>query len=205
MSNLCPFFKDSCHQNECMMWRNDNCLFVAFLQNISQQDSEEVTTVISDDAEVTLQSGDRGKVPSWLNDTTVEEIVEQMTELRNKEFPDMDYYNFSRAIEYYWSSKGVQRFFLPPEMSAKVAKVELVVRDKWRKEWEQQRKEQMSKEKEELPSLVCKCVDWARVNGLTRLTVADVDSYIIEKNLEVLPETKRAIYATANLKLKSKA
>jgi hypothetical protein len=67
-----------------------------------------------------------------------------------------------------------------------------------------QRKERLGKEKEEFPSLVSQCVDWARINGLKRLTLSDLDTYILEKDLDILQETKRALYSMANLKLKSK-
>jgi len=46
-------------------------------------------------------------------------------------------------------------------------------------------------------------VDWARINNLKRLTLADVDTFIMEKEFDLLTETKRAIYAMANVKLKS--
>jgi hypothetical protein len=46
-------------------------------------------------------------------------------------------------------------------------------------------------------------VDYARINGLKKLTRADVDTYILEKDLDILQETERAIYAMANFKLKT--
>jgi hypothetical protein len=72
-----------------------------------------------------------------------------------------------------------------------------------RRDEENQRKEQLKKEKEELPSLVSQCVDFARMNNLKRLTLSDVDTFVMEKDLDVMHETKRAIYAMANVKLKS--
>jgi len=42
------------------------------------------------------------------------------------------------------------------------------------------------------------------IEGLWRLTLADVDAYIVERNIDILKETRRAIYATANVKLKSR-
>jgi hypothetical protein len=72
-----------------------------------------------------------------------------------------------------------------------------------RRDEENQRKERLKKEKEELPSLVSQCVDFARMNNLKRLTLSDVDTFVMEKDLDVMHETKRAIYAMANVKLKS--
>jgi hypothetical protein len=61
----------------------------------------------------------------------------------------------------------------------------------------------LAKEKDELPSLVSQCVDFARMNGLKKLTLSDVDTFIIEKELDLMHETKRAVYSMANVKLKS--
>lgn len=68
---------------------------------------------------------------------------------------------------------------------------------------EDQKKERLSREKEKLPSLVSKCVDWARNNNLKQLTPADVDAFTMEEEVELLEETKRAMHAIANVKLKS--
>jgi hypothetical protein len=67
----------------------------------------------------------------------------------------------------------------------------------------QKKKRRLTEEKEELPSLVSQCVDWARVNSLKRLTLADVDTFVMEKELDLLNEIKRAMYAMTNVKLKS--
>ena len=40
MENLCPFFKEECHGHQCMMWKNEECLIVAFLQNVQESASE---------------------------------------------------------------------------------------------------------------------------------------------------------------------
>ena len=92
---------------------------------------------------------------------------------------------------------------MPPEIRIKIEKAELLAEREIRKDEENQRKERLKKEKEELPSLVSQCVDFARMNGLKRLTVSDVDSFIMEKNLDLMHETKRALYSMANLKLKT--
>lgn len=41
------------------------------------------------------------------------------------------------------------------------------------------------------------------MNSLKRLTLSDVDTFITEKDLDLMHETKRAIYAMANVRLKS--
>ena len=63
-------------------------------------------------------------------------------------------------------------------------------------------KEQLEKEKTELPSLVSLCVDWAKEHGLKRITQSDVDAFLMDKTIEILSQTKRALYAMANVELK---
>lgn len=69
---------------------------------------------------------------------------------------------------------------------------------------EDERNERAKQEREGLSSLVDQCIDWARANGLNRLTKADCETYLIEYDLDVLRETKDRLYAISNTKLKSK-
>lgn len=71
------------------------------------------------------------------------------------------------------------------------------------KERESKEKEQTEKEKTMLPSLVKDCVDWARKKGMKKLTVADVDAFLAEKELELLYKTNRVLYAMVNVELKA--
>ncbi len=59
-------------------------------------------------------------------------------------------------------------------------------------------------EKEELPSLIDSCIDWARSNGFTRLTKSDCETFLIDHDLDVLKETKARLYSITNTRLKSK-
>ena len=34
MTTFCPFYNDTCKGNQCVMWYNENCLIVNFLQQI---------------------------------------------------------------------------------------------------------------------------------------------------------------------------
>jgi len=64
--------------------------------------------------------------------------------------------------------------------------------------------ERLKKEREELSSLVDQCIDWARASGLTRLTKADCETFLIEYDLDILKETKDPLYSITNTRLKSK-
>ena len=64
--------------------------------------------------------------------------------------------------------------------------------------------EQLERERAELPSLVNSCIDWVREHGLKRITKADIEAFLLEKNIKILPQTQRALYAMVNVQLKSK-
>jgi len=208
MKTLCPFFKESCHGNECVMWKSEECLLVAFLQRI--QEGAPIPEANMSSSEEDIESRrlilhrEEAEVPKWLKTSTPEEIAIEMLEFKKKEFPKEEKVSFHTLSRFFWQNKGVHRFLLPPEVELKVERADSLAEREITRREEAQKKKRLSEEREELPSLVSQCVDWARLNSLNRLTLSDVDTYVMEKNLDILNETKRALYAMANVKLKSK-
>jgi len=156
------------------MWRNEACLIVSFLQTIFEGVPSSEEIMGTSGTEILREEAE---VPDWIETRTAEELAVEILEYKKKQFP---------------------------EIEMKIEKAEILAQRAIRDETETQRRERIEKEKEELPSLVSHCIDWARTHGLKRLTVADVDAYIMERNLEILKETRRALYAMANVKLKSR-
>ena len=201
MNTFCPFFKDICKGNECVMFKNGKCLIVSFLQIVSEGvlSPEEIgetrgIEILREEAEV----------PDWIKTRTAEELAAEILEFKKKEFPEDEYLGSHTICNLFWENKGIEHYQMPSEIRLKINRANILARTQIRKEEEKRRKEQIQKEKEELPSLVSHCVDWARTNGLKRLTLADIDAYIMERNLEILKETRRALYAMANVQLKSR-
>lgn len=203
MDTLCPFFKETCHGNQCVMWKNEECLLVSFLQNVSSDSPLAEDTMPPSMVERIPFQREETEIPKWLQTSTPEEIAVEILDFKKKEFPEDTYFGFHTISRHYWSNKGFSKFLMPPEIQIKIEKAELLAEKEIRKEEETRIKERFAKEKEELPSLVSQCVDWARINGLKRLTFADIDTYILEKDLDILKETRRAVYSVANLKLKT--
>jgi len=204
MNTFCPFFNETCKGNECVMFRNGECLIVSFLQSLKS-----VSEGAPPPVEITEPRGiefhrKEAEVPDWIKTRTPEELAVEMLEFKKKEFSEDEDLGFHTISNYFWKSKGIEIFLMPSDIQFKVERANILAQREIRKETEIQKREQMEKEKEELPSLVSQCVDWARTNGLKRLTMADVDAYIIERDLDILKETRRALYAMANVKLKSK-
>ena len=201
MNTFCPFFKKICKGNECVMFKNGKCLIVSFLQIVSEGvlSPEEIgetrrIEILREEAEV----------PDWIKTRTAEELAAEILEFKKKEFPEDEYLDSHTICNLFWENKGIEHYQMPSEIRLKINRANILARTQIRKEEEKRRKEQIQKEKEELPSLVSHCVDWARTNGLKRLTLADIDAYIMERNLEILKETRRALYAMANVQLKSR-
>ena len=200
MNTFCPFFKETCRGNECVMFRNEECLFVSYLQNVSEGiPSEEII----ERSRIEFHR-EEAEVPDWIKTRTPEELAVEMLEFNKKEFSEDEHFGFHTISNFFWKSKGIERFLMPSDIQLKIERANILARREILKEAETQKRERLEKEKEELPSLVSHCVDWARTNGLKRLTLGDIDAYIMERNLDILKETRRALYATANVKLKSK-
>jgi hypothetical protein len=178
------------------MWKNEECLLVTFLQRIQEGVplSEENVPSSEEGIERTgfFFHREEAEVPDWIKKGTPEELAAEILEFIKKERAErgFDYYSASR---YFWESKGIREFLMPSEVRSKIQRADFLAQ-----------KRTLQEEKDELPSLVGKCVDWARINNLNKVTLADVDAFLLEKDLDLLRETKRALYSMANLKLKSK-
>jgi len=207
MDNLCPFFKESCHGNQCIVWKNEECLLVGLLQRIQEGVPLPEENVPSSEEGIeragVLLHREEAEVPKWLKTSTPEELAVEMLEFKEKEFPDEDKVSFHTLSRFFWDNKGVERFFLPSEAQLKIERANYLAERQIANEEDAKKKKRLAEEKEELPSLVSQCIDWARINSLKRLTLADVDAFIMEKELDLLNETERAMYAMANVKLKS--
>jgi len=206
MDNLCPFFKAECHGHQCMMWKNEECLIVAFLQEVqgsASKSENEVSSEENSEMETAISHRETAKVPSWLKTATPESLAKDMLEFKDEEFQKDEPLRFYSLANLFWSKKGVERFFLPSEIQLKIEQANMKAQMQLQKEEEDKKRARLADEKEELSSLVCKCVDWARVSGLKRLSLSDVDTFILEKDIDILKETKKALYSTANVKMKT--
>lgn len=145
------------------------------------------------------------EVPTEIKLATPEELATNIIDFAKKEFPDDKEINIGRISSMFWTSKGLSRFGETPEIQLKIEKADMLARRQIDKEREIKHKEQIEKEKTGLPSLISSCVDWANDKGLKSVAQADIDAFLLEKGLEVLPETKRSIWTMAKVQMKSKS
>ena len=178
------------------MWFDEKCSISNFLSQLSLF-REAAEPSVEYEGEPIVQR--TLKIPKELEQLSAESLASEYLAWSESEFPGSEpsQYNLDLFIE---SKYQVDRWSLSGEVRLKIEKAKILIEQKN----EQDRKRQQQNEKQELPSLVSRCVDWAISNNLKKLTVADVDAFMIENDLDVLPETKRAIYATANVQMKMK-
>ena len=59
-------------------------------------------------------------------------------------------------------------------------------------------------EKSKLPKLIQACTSWARNTGRNSVTIKDVKYYLLEKKIDILEATERALYLSTNNELKTR-
>jgi hypothetical protein len=69
----------------------------------------------------------------------------------------------------------------------------------------EEREDRLSKERADTRDLADSCVTWARSQGITTVVTKQiVESFLSEKDVDLLPETKTILYNLANTKSKMK-
>lgn len=194
--SLCPFFKDTCKGNQCMMWENESCLVATYLKNIAPFDEPVDSNTPS------LYNERQPTIPEYLKLISAEDLAKDYLEFLKIELPDSDdRHSIYGMFDPFLHSKGLEmRFNLPANLELKIDKARILADNAFKKEHQQK----VLEEKNELPNLVDLCVDWSRANGLKTLRKSDLETFLMEKEYEITEETKRALYSIANTKLKSK-
>jgi hypothetical protein len=215
MSSLCPFFKEECHGNQCKMWHNEECLIVAFLQRI-QEGIPTPEEAIPSPQEPIERTGmflhrEEEDAPEWLKIATPKTIAEDIIEFKDKEFPEQHTgvtlrarSDFRNVLRHYWSEKDVEKFLMPSAIQRKIEKGEMLAEGALLRKQELEKKARLENEKEELPSLISQFVEWSRLRSIKRATLPDVEAFVLEKEIDILKETKRTICTMGNAQLKSR-
>ena len=172
------------------------------MENFVKQPEEEIEERIPLDYET--EEIREKEVPTEIKLATPEELAAKLVDFAKKEFPDEERIWIRNISQLFWKSKNIERWGLLPEIQLKIEKAEMLAQKQLDNEREIKEKEQLEKEKAELPSLVSSCVDWARERGLKRITKADVEAFLLEKNIEILSQTQRSLYVMANVEIKRK-
>ena len=191
------------------MWKDEDCLIAKFLQGVQIASEEGESSEDGMDLETGMPIRTNSPVPKWLKTATAESIAKDILEFKDEQFPnsnDDDRFGFgmnSSITRLFWSKKGVQTYGLPTEIQCKIEEADMMVDIQIRKEDADKRKQRLATEKEELPSLVGQCADWARSNDLKKLTLGEVENFVQEKELDLLHDTMRLLWTKTNIALKT--
>jgi hypothetical protein len=206
MNTFCPLIREECKHAECMAWKENRCLVFSFLassvqateQQLARNQSIEESHVEIDQTEEKVQ-----KAIEVLRSSTPEELVAQLVSFVKKESEGEDNIWVSHFVDAFWAERGIEKWDMPSDLKFKVEKVELLAQQEIDGYEEMEMEKKRQREKIEFPALVSQCVNWAREHGLKRLTQADIEAFLLEKELDISVTTERSLYATANVQLKS--
>ena len=199
MNIFCPFFRDKCKANECVMWKDERCLIISFIEHLMTPP----------------QTMRETQVPDEIASASPEELAAQLLSFAKDQssdyLDDEGIYAEIRLWSLFWESKNVSGEDIPTEIKLKRQKAEtLAARELQResevreKQREVRKNEQLQRERTELPSLVSSCVDWAKAHGRKAVTKADVEVFLMDKDIAIMPETQKSLYARANVQLRSR-
>ena len=107
MNISCPFFKDECRGNECVMWKDEKCLIVTFMENFvrpPEEEREERAPIV-----VGHLGLEEKEVPDEIKSATPEELAAELISFAKKEFPDEERVLIHRVSDLFWGSKNVER------------------------------------------------------------------------------------------------
>lgn len=203
MMSFCPFFNNECKGNQCVMWYNDVCLIVSFLQDLTQPPDREPLS----EEPLVISRFERPEpfIPDEIKKATAESLATEFITFLETEFPDSELRLYGGNFQLFLKTKNLtERWNLPAEIQLKIEKAQALARIEVRRRTEEEKRIRLELEKEEVQSLVDRCCDWAISKGLKRVTVADVEAFMLENEYDLLRETSRSIYALSNVKLKSK-
>lgn len=154
-----------------------------------------------------INNFDRGntepEIPSEIRLATEEELADQLINFAKEEFPDKEAW-FGGEFRLFWAQKNLNSFNAPPEIQLKMKKAERLAENRLMAERQEIEREQLAREKDGLPSLISRCVDWAKENGLKSVRQSDIEAFLLEKEIEIMQPTKRSLYAMTNVALKAK-
>ena len=197
--SLCPFFKEVCKGNQCMMWKDDNCLFTIFLQGGLFDEIPEEERLISVSGNISEHS-----IPEYFKSISAEDIASEYIEFIRREFPESSIRPY-RAFDLFLESKGLYSIYgIPIEINLKVSKARMLVEQEHTKLISEEQQVRIEKEKLELPALVDRFVDWLKDKELNKVRLLDVNRFVTENNIDLLSGTIRDIYNISQSKLDDK-
>jgi|ERR1035437_837392 hypothetical protein len=187
-ADFCPLLRDKCHGDRCKAWSGGECLVVTFL-------TQSVASVAQGNATDAGQAADQ-EIPEELRLASAEDLAGQIAAFAKKKSSG-DEISMWELMDGFWEAMGVDEMDLPYDLANKAGRARLLAQQLLNAE-------KSDLDNAELPSLTVRCVEWARERGLTRLTLSDVDVFMLGANAKLGHDARRKLYATVNVELKTK-
>ena len=142
-----------------------------------------------------------------LEKVTKEDLIKEIIEYTQKsnltvEHPSSDTYRSTSArpiVDGFLAEKGVDRYRtgLSPKTRLKLDYVADLIED-------QEMRKILAEEKEALPQLIKKCVEWAKQNGFNKLTRGNLSAFLLEEESRMSGQSQDILYTKVNFELKKK-
>ena len=189
--SFCPIIREKCKGNECVMWSDEECTIVNFF-------GQPIYTEIDDEYEGGEIESPTQEIPSWVNSASSEDIVNEYITFLQREFPDTEsYYG-------YWSlfldKIGCNSYGLPTELAMKFQKARILKDIEEEKLRNAKLDERRERESYQIDSWVDQYFDYMKSRNYPKVRQNDVYSFVRNRNLDILSETKREIYDLAKVK-----
>lgn len=141
--------------------------------------------------------GHDGEIPAILKNQSEEELAKELLEFIEKESPNASRYEVYTLSRLFWSNKGLFAHGASPQADAMRRRIDM----KAEKMFEQK---QSKEEKERMPKLVEQCLEWARKNGLMKLTQGEVGAFVSESDISLSRDGQRLLWQKVNIELKTR-
>lgn len=122
-------------------------------------------------------------IPEEIKSARVEELAEIFKAFAKKEFLDQRA-SSCKIYPLFFEGKNVKEWEFPVDLRLKIEKADTLARD-------QLMAERAVKDKDEVFSLVDPCVEWAKKYALKKVTEADLEAFILERDLHDLTRAKK--------------
>lgn len=198
--SFCPFIKEVCKENICMMWSNDNCLVANYLKGVQGIPSE----IEFDELPFVIEPRLKKEVPTWLQLSTPLDIIEEYFKFIDAEFPESERPPYN-VFNLFLQTKGLENVWsLPTEVSLKISKARALLQIEQEKRREQERQLRIEREKTQVEFFALQLVDWMQENSIEKIYKKEVSRFAQEKGYDLLWETHDAIFNKAKVELDAK-
>jgi len=140
-------------------------------------------------------------IPKELKEKSVEELAKSMIEFLEKEYPELLESKrpaVIRPLYTYWKKMGVDMFLFHGDADTriKIDRAEFIVQ----KEFEERA---LRRRKQRILELKPRVVEWAKKNGLGKITQADIEAFLLTEEISLTQEDGRVLARLVNLDLKN--